>query len=562
MTAAPPKLQVSGRGWGLDLPFRLGGVAGWVTAMVTIAAGLSQAVAITGIGIGAQALEDGPLPWNAGALFAVVLVVMIALMTLSQICGQRLVEQTVESATLRVASAILDSELDIVERRGDGLILDTIARNAAVLRRGAHASLGILAACAQLAGLFTALALVAPWISLLLLGVAIVGFLTQLRFRSSLQRLMRRAEAAETRFTIFARHLTLGFRELRGGRHRLADLIDNNLTPAKKEMEEVQSQIAWAGAKRAGFATAVALALTFAAAFIAPGLGLTIGVALAVFVASHSYEGLQAIITYLPATAEATDAMGHLDALALALRSGAVRTEDTAPAGFPPAAYDFRRIVFRDVCYRYDGPDAPELGPFDLVLQKGEVVFVTGGNGSGKSTLIKLLTGLYQPTEGTVLIDGASWHVQDQHKLFATVFTKFHLFDALPDSVDVDPVRVKALLQMVGLADLTYAPGSGIHAARLSAGRRKRLALVQALLEDRPILVLDEWTADQDPESCALFFGTILPVLKQEGRTVVAVTHDDRYFDRCDRLLRLVDGKILEVTDPGGTGAISQIAVA
>ena len=290
---------------------------------------------------------------------------------------------------------------------------------------------------------------------------------------------------------------------------------------------------------RAGIATGVALALVFVAAFVAPALGLAAGVALAVFVASHTYEGLQSVVTYLPMIAEAGHALGRLDDLSVSLRPNVAPTTVIRP---PPRAFD--RIAFRDVSYAYAGATSPTLGPLTLDLRKGEVVFITGGNGSGKSTLMKLLTGLYRPTDGLVLIDGAAWHIEDQRGLFSTVFTDFHLFDMIPDTPRFDRAWAEELLATLHLTDHVRLTDTGFAAGRLSAGRRKRLALAQAVLEDRPILVLDEWTADQDPDFRIEFFDRLIPELKAQGLTIVAVTHDERFFDRCDRLLHLADGRI------------------
>jgi putative ATP-binding cassette transporter len=314
--------------------------------------------------------------------------------------------------------------------------------------------------------------------------------------------------------------------------------VSNALLPAASDLSP-QRDLARATASRAGIATGVALVLVFVAAFVAPSLGITADVALAVFVASHTYDGLQAVVTYLPLIGEAGHALGRLDDMAALLRPNPATPVPVRP---PPRTFD--RIVFRGVSYAYADADAPPLGPYDLELAKGEVLFITGGNGSGKSTLMKLLTGLYRPSGGLITIDGAAWHIDDQRGLFSTVFTDFHVFGTIPDTADFDRRYAGELLETLQLSAHVRIAESGFAATRLSAGRRRRLALAQAILENRPILVLDEWTADQDPEFRAEFFHKIVPGLKAQGRTIVAVTHDERFFGCCDRLLHLVDGKV------------------
>jgi putative ATP-binding cassette transporter len=517
--------------------------------LLAIGAGLCQALAVVAIGLGAQALEDGPIPWPVASLFGAVLLLLAAMSALAQLSGQRLVERIAATVAVRVGGDIVESELATVEALGGVRIVDTISRNSSTVRRGAHALLGLVFAIAQLAGLLGTLILFSPWTTLLLSAVALAGYEIQNRVSARSRVVVRRAEAADTRLAMLTRHLVSGFREMMGSRRREADFVANHLMPAATDLT-AQRSLARTTAILAGLATAVALALVLVAAFIAPALGFTTGVALAVFVASHTYDGLQAVVTYLPLVSEAGQAIDRLDGLAAALRQDAL-----VGASVRAAPRRFDRIEFLGVSYRYPGADAPNLGPFDLSLRKGELLFITGGNGSGKSTLMKLLTGLYQPTSGLVLVDGAVWHPGDRRGLFSAVFTDFHLFETLQAAENFDRGAAEALLERLDLSGRVTVTETGFATPRLSGARRKRLALAQALMEDRPILVLDEWTADQDPEFRARFFEDLLPALRREGRTIVAITHDERFFGCCDRLLHLADGKIVSETraPAGGT---------
>jgi putative ATP-binding cassette transporter len=510
---------------------------------LTVVAGFSQALAVVGIGLGAQALEAGALDWSAGALFASMLALFVVIAAISQLTGQRLVERMTTDAAERIGAAIAGSELATIEAMGGLRVVDALSRNVAAMRRGAHAALGILFASAQLVGLLGALALYSSGTTIMLLGVALLGFVLQDRVRTRAEAIARRAEREDARVGLLSRHLASGFRELLGSRRREADLVAGHLLPAATDLS-AQRGLARVTAYRAGVATWVALTLVLVAAFVAPVMGLTAGIALAVFVASHTYDGLQAVVTYLPLITEAGQAIERLDGLAAALVPAAQPAPRSASRAAPRG---FDVISLRGVAFSYSGAPTPTLGPLTLDLRKGEVVFITGGNGSGKSTLMKVLTGLYRPTAGLVMIDGAMWHIEDQRALFSTVFTDFHVFEHTQDAKAFDQDRAQALLDMVHLDGHVRVSETGFAMGRLSAGRRKRLALVQALLEDRPILVLDEWTADQDPDFRSEFFDRLIPDLAARGITVVAVTHDERFFDRCDRLLRLADGQI--VTD-------------
>ncbi|MDO9312171.1 MAG: ATP-binding cassette domain-containing protein, partial [Nitrosomonas sp.] len=190
------------------------------------------------------------------------------------------------------------------------------------------------------------------------------------------------------------------------------------------------------------------------------------------------------------------------------------------------------------------------LGPLNLTLQPGEVVFITGGNGSGKSTLGLLLVGLYSPESGQITLNdevvcGESLEYYRQQ--FSVVFSDFYLFESLLGLVKADlDERAQAYLNKLQLDHKVKVENGIFSTIELSQGQRKRLALVTAYLEDRPFYVFDEWAADQDPLFKELFYTTLLADLKARGKTVVVITHDDHYFHLADRCIRLENGQSLE----------------
>lgn len=216
------------------------------------------------------------------------------------------------------------------------------------------------------------------------------------------------------------------------------------------------------------------------------------------------------------------------------------------------AAPGFAEIRLHGVLHAYPaapGETAFTVGPLDLVIRRGEVIFVTGGNGSGKSTFIKLLTGLYRPVHGHVACDGVP--VGDAGRAayrerFAAVFSDFHLFPRRHGAPPAGP-EAADLLDWLEIGHLVRLDGDAFSRTDLSTGQRKRLALVSALLEARPLLILDEWAADQDPHFRRKFYREILPALKARGLTIIAVTHDDHYFDVADRRLHFEEGRMREL---------------
>jgi putative ATP-binding cassette transporter len=189
------------------------------------------------------------------------------------------------------------------------------------------------------------------------------------------------------------------------------------------------------------------------------------------------------------------------------------------------------------------------LGPLDLELRRGELVFVIGGNGSGKSTLMKVLTGLYGQEQGTIRLDGVAVTERNREwyrRHFSAVFTDFYLFDSLlgMDESDLDK-RATRGLEELELDDKVQVSDGVFSTTALSQGQRKRLALLTAFLEDRPIYVLDEWAADQDPHYREIFYRHLLPDLKARGKAIVVISHDDRYYHLGDRIVKLEDGKLV-----------------
>jgi putative ATP-binding cassette transporter len=220
------------------------------------------------------------------------------------------------------------------------------------------------------------------------------------------------------------------------------------------------------------------------------------------------------------------------------------------------------------VCHTYyrDAQDgAFVLGPLSLELRPAEIVFLTGGNGSGKTTLAKLLVGLYAPEQGRIWLDervvtDATREAYRQQ--FSAVFSDFHLFDALlgADGADVDR-RAARLLEALRLSHKVSVRDGVLSTTSLSLGQRKRLALLAAWLEERPVVVFDEWAADQDPLFKDVFYRHVLVELKARGKAVLVISHDDRYFDVADRRFELCEGRLSparSTAEQGASGARAQ----
>jgi putative ATP-binding cassette transporter len=254
---------------------------------------------------------------------------------------------------------------------------------------------------------------------------------------------------------------------------------------------------------------------------------------------------MQSIPVFAQANAAAGAIADLVDRLETARPPALSQVETGVPLPEP-----FGRISLSGVQFSYppQGQDRSfAVGPMDFDVRSGEIVFLTGGNGSGKSTFLRLLTGLYAPTDGEVRVDATAVDAvnrQAYRDLFAAVFSDYHLFRRLYGVDPADPAEIQEWLARLDLDGKTQFVGDRFEPIDLSTGQRKRLALLAAVVEDRPMLVLDELAADLDPVFRRTFYEDVLPSLKRSGRTIVAATHDDRYFHVADRRFHLVDGRI------------------
>jgi putative ATP-binding cassette transporter len=256
------------------------------------------------------------------------------------------------------------------------------------------------------------------------------------------------------------------------------------------------------------------------------------------------------IVQTIPILQAADVASDNIERLEAKLRAivGETQVESLEPRS------RFDKIEMRDVVFSYMDKSSEavfRVGPLNFTLHSGDIVFISGGNGSGKSTFLKLLAGLYEPDSGELLLDGV--RVDDTNRdayraLIAAIFVDYHLFQRLYGIADPGPGEINRLLTQFRLTDKTRLTGGEFSTLDLSGGQRKRLALIVSLLEKRPILLLDEWTADQDPDFRRKFYDELLPELKQAGETVVVITHDDRYLAELDlpaRKLRMDEGRFV-----------------
>ena len=208
----------------------------------------------------------------------------------------------------------------------------------------------------------------------------------------------------------------------------------------------------------------------------------------------------------------------------------------------------FQVIKYENLFYTYPTSTDEKgftVGPINLSINKGEIIFIHGGNGAGKTTMLYLILNLLKPNSGYIYIDNTLINVDEKSSnLFSVVFSDFYLFDSFYGNNNIDIEKANYYLQLFELDKKVKVTKHGFSTINLSTGQRKRLALISSILENKPILLLDEWAADQSPEFRKKFYIQILPLLKSNGFTIMAITHDDKYYNIADKLYHMDYGQL------------------
>ena len=521
---------------------------------VSAVGGLSNAAILAAINAGTGAIADSKTPslW-AVTLFIASLFLFIKSQLYVTITTSAEIEAIVHKIRVRLMDNIRRSELRAIEDIGRSNIVAPIASDPAVLTQA-----GILL-CFSVQGLvlifFVAIYVAYLSIVAFALSVLVVGIAAAL-FHSRNRRLAKETqEAAQRERRLFDRLSDFldGFKEVRLNSARSADLFNDSVEVSRlaanvkirTQTETFKQIVTTQAALYVLLGTVVFVASRFSDSL--GGASITQTTTALLFVIGACFGLVQSIPILLGANA-AADRISQLEA---ALQA----TAATTTARNIKASKRFDKIEMHDVMFSYVdklSEAAFQIGPLNFILRSGELVFVTGGNGSGKSTFLKVLAGLYSPDSGQLMLDGMP--VNDNTRevyraLMSAVFTDYHLFQRLYGIPEPDQAEVGGLLTQFRLADKTEVSEGEFSTLELSGGQRKRLALIVSLLEKRPVLLLDEWTSDQDPDFRRKFYHELLPELMQAGATVVVITHDDRYLDEFHfpaRRLRMDEGRFLE----------------
>ncbi len=521
----------------------------WWQVVLAIASGLiSGGCSARLIALINNAVSD---PRQPGLIFQFVSLTLVVLLTapIAQYLLIRLSQGAVYRLRMRLSRRILAAPLAQLEIQGINRLLATLTDDVANLSNAVFVipflciDLAIIVGCLVYLGLLSS--------SVFLFTLVMIGFgvgTTQFLLNQARVDLKRSRNEQDNLFKHF-QAITEGIKELKLHARRRQDYLDQQLAVSAQASRRYTTAALTVFAVASSWGSLLFFFMVGVLILVLPRLLTIEPLVLSGFVLTMTYlmvpfknlmERLPILIKTGVSLRKIEDLGLSLDAQAEPLGNGSV--EPLAP---------FRSLELEEIFHTYNG-DLPEdrftLGPVNLRFEPGEVVFIVGGNGSGKSTLAKILTGLYWPESGALRLNGErvtlerlEWYRQH----FTTVFSDFYLFKQLLgyDRPDLDR-KAQHYLEELRLDHKVRIEQGELSTTSLSQGQRKRLALLTAYLDDRPIYLFDEWAADQDPTFRAVFYEEILPQLRQQGKLVLAISHDDRYFNLADRVIKLDYGKV------------------
>ncbi|MGZ4977204.1 MAG: cyclic peptide export ABC transporter [Methylobacter sp.] len=456
-------------------------------------------------------------------------------------------EDAINRVRIRVTNKLRGTELPYIETAGHAKIYTSITQDTSLISESA---IILINACQQMIVVFICLLYIA-WLSIpgfiVTISVLSISVLMYLYNSKHIGAQLHEVANKESEFFNGIKSILVGFKEIKINQKKNNALFTHIETIAK-DAKEIKVAAGLHFVIELMFAQTSFYILCAAIIFILPVLSATqidqvVGITIAIL---FLFGPLSMVVSAFPMFVRANVAVENIYQL-----EHEIDSSSKVQQLLSPQAPVFESLEFEQVSFSY--PQQSEssafgVGPLNFKINKGETLFIVGGNGSGKSTLLKLLVGLYYPLEGNIYINDKLLEADDYinyRELYSTIFTDFHLFDRLYGIEDIDSSCVDDLLKTMGLSKKTTFKNNGFSNTDLSTGQKKRLAYIASVLEDKQIYIFDEWAADQDPEFRQYFYEVLLKDLKAKGKTVIAVSHDDRYFSAADNVIKIEYGRII-----------------
>ncbi len=512
--------------------------------------------------INETAERGGPTAWLLAGLVAAA-VTMLATTHWARMSGVTLVQRLAKRMRRHITRRVLDADVSFFQRRTHGEVFHACVEHVNNVAGTTLRLVDVVQAGLLLVFCLIYMALQMPASVAATALAFLLGTVAFLLTEGPASRAVRASHDAHVEFNDSVDDLLYGYKELRLRRARRDDLaqkVDQQVSAAARLAVTAERYFSYG---QIGATAALALLLVSIVTVLPAVAGADSVTMLQILtLVLFSFGPIEAMVGGLPAIARAAVSLRIYrsldDDLGRNAEHAAVRQGDDNRPGFERVELRGAQVHLSREVGEGDtrARDTFTLGPVDLVLHPGQSVFITGGNGMGKSTLLQLLTGLRHPDAGEILLDGrpvTRESVGDYRGVFSAVFSEFYMFRHLYGLTAAERARLQQNIEELGIAEGVSIAGDRFANLALSTGQKRRLALSIALAEQRPIIVLDEFAADQDPARRAFFYDVLVPRLARAGHCVVAVTHDEHCFGKADRLIRMEDGKIVAdiVQKPG-----------
>ncbi|SEB12883.1 putative ATP-binding cassette transporter [Thiothrix caldifontis] len=460
----------------------------------------------------------------------------------------QMVEEAIFNTRSRLTRKVQQVELAFIETQGSNELYSRLTQSDTLISQSIPQIIGAFQMFALMVFslLYLGYVSVASFvITLLAIGLGVVYFLMQSQaIRAALHTVKQKEES----YFASISHLVNGFKEIKVNEQKAKDLL-KGITSASHDAQLIKYEVGKLEATIWGFGRLFIYALLPIMVFILPNLlhEQTQDIFKIVATLLFLTGSVTALVNIIPILNRVNLAVEDVFALETTMDNAIAHSQVIAANTVNFQDFNTLSIDCMQFSYPSTTGAAFGVGPFNEKIQRGELLFIIGGNGSGKSTFLKLLTGLYYPQTGGLSVDDTPIDVGTYaayRRLFSIIFTDFHLFDKFYGVPDVDVQKVNEWLEKMQMQHKVEYKNGGFTSTNLSTGQRKRLAFIAAMLEDRPILVMDEFAADQDPQFRQYFYETLLGEVKSMGKTIIAVTHDDHYFHVADRVWKMDEGRI------------------
>ncbi len=519
--------------------------------LLTALSGMASAGVLALINKSAQKATESGVDIASVLMFAAVVGIFVTSQKFILTEGINMIEQVLHNVRVRLSDKIRKTDLLNIEVIGKAEIYNRLTQEITLISQMAAYLVTALQSAIMLVfvlGYIAYLSLMAAGLLLVLITVGVIIF--QKNNKKVLSELVE-TNKAEINYFMVLTDILDGLKEIKLNRKKSKDLF-TDYESVSANVNRLKVKTGYLFSENMVFSQAFIYIVLGAIVFVIPQLNKDFSTEIISTTTAMLFAigPLTSLVSMIPPYEKVNLAVTNIYALEDELDKH-VNDAEVQPVNGENRFDNFSNIELDGLYFEYynrENNESFSVGPINLNIGKGEVIFLIGGNGSGKTTLLKALTMLYKPQAGNIYVDNKlidDSNYLEYRELYSAIFYDFHLFSKLYGLEKVSPKKVKELLKLMQLEKKTEFREDHFSKLNLSTGQRKRLALIVTFLEDKPIYIFDEWAADQDPQFKNYFYEELLGKLKAQGKTVIAVSHDDRYYGLADRVIKMDYGKIV-----------------